>query len=71
MTSHKYAYCEIKINTLKKKWPDDLCPPTNVKKPKNEDLPPHHAGENEDTLENERLQLVNEVNKKNNKDKCR
>lgn len=41
----------------------------NVKKAKKAEvnyLPPHPIGENQDTLEKERLELINEVQKKNN-----
>lgn len=69
LKSRKYAYPEIEVNTLKRKHPADAVPSKNVKKPKKAEvnyLPPHPIGESQDTLEEERLQLLDEVKKKNN-----
>ncbi len=69
LKSRKYAYPEIEVNTLKRKHPADAIPSKNVKKPKKPEvsyLPPHPTGESQDTLEEERLQLLDEVKKKNN-----
>ncbi|XP_061565367.1 uncharacterized protein LOC133419892 [Cololabis saira] len=69
LKSRKYAYPEIEINTLKRKRPADAVPAKNVKKAKKAEvnyLPPHPVGENQDTLEIERLELINEIKKKNN-----
>lgn len=65
----KYAYPEIEINTLKRKWSGDAAPAKNVKKPKKAEvnyLPPHPVGENQDSLEKDRLALISEMKKKNN-----
>lgn len=69
LKSQKYTYPELEVNTLKRKRPTDAAPAKNVKRPKKAEvnyLPPHPVGENEDTLEKERLELVNETKKKNN-----
>lgn len=69
LKSRKYAYPEIEVNTLRRKHPADKGAAKNVKKPKKAEvnyLPPHPVGENQDTLEKERLELINEMKKKNN-----
>ncbi|XP_073330049.1 uncharacterized protein [Pagrus major] len=69
LKSRKYAYPEIEVNTLRRKHPANAGPAKNVKKPKKAEvnyLPPHPAGENQDTLELERLELINEMKKKSN-----
>ncbi|XP_051810247.1 uncharacterized protein LOC110946336 [Acanthochromis polyacanthus] len=69
LRSRRYSYPEIEINTLKKKHPADAVPSKNVKKPKKAEvnyLPPHPTGENQETLEKERLELICEITKKNN-----
>ena len=68
LKSQKYPYPEIKVNTLKRKHPTDAGPSKNVKKPKKAEvnyLSPHPVGKRQDTLE-ERLELLDEVKKKNN-----
>lgn len=69
LKTRKYAYPEIEVNTLKRKQLTDAAPAKNVKRPKKAEvnyLPPHPVGENKDTLEKERLELVEEIKKKNN-----
>ncbi|XP_052441460.1 uncharacterized protein LOC127981440 [Carassius gibelio] len=69
LKSQKYTYPELEVNTLKRKRPTDAAPAKNVKRPKKAEvnyLPPHPVGENEDTLEKVRLELVDETKKKNN-----
>ncbi|KAJ8359217.1 hypothetical protein SKAU_G00157420 [Synaphobranchus kaupii] len=69
LKSRKYTFPEIEVNTLKRKQLTDAAPAKNVKRPKKAEvnyLPPHPVGENEDTLEKERLELVDEMKKKNN-----
>ncbi|XP_057690566.1 uncharacterized protein LOC130914969 isoform X2 [Corythoichthys intestinalis] len=63
------ATVKIEVNTLKRKHPVDAVPSKNVKKQKKAEvnsLPPHPIGESQDTLDKERLELLNEVKKKNN-----
>ncbi|XP_046880477.1 sterile alpha motif domain-containing protein 3-like isoform X2 [Hypomesus transpacificus] len=60
---------ELDINSLKRKSPGEKNPAKNCKRPKRAEvnyLPPHPSGETSNTLEMERLQLLNEVKKKNN-----
>ncbi len=69
LKSQKYTYPELEVNTLKRKLPTDAAPAKNVKRPKKAEvnyLPPHPVGENQDTLEKERLELVDEMKKNNN-----
>lgn len=69
LKARKYAYPEIEVNTLRKKMSGDAAPAKNVKKPKKAEvnyLPPHPVGENQDSLEKDRLELINEMKKKNN-----
>lgn len=71
LKARKYAYPEIEINTLKRKWSGDAAPAKNVKKPKAAEvnyLPPHPVGENQDSLEKDRLALISEMKKNNEKD---
>ncbi|XP_031146816.1 uncharacterized protein LOC116043926 isoform X2 [Sander lucioperca] len=52
---------EVLINTLKHKQDGDRKPAKNIKKPRKSEvnyLPPHPAGETEDSLENMRLELI-------------
>ncbi|XP_071395666.1 uncharacterized protein [Centroberyx affinis] len=60
---------ELDVNSLRKKRPQDKAPAKNIKKPKKSEvnyLPPIPQGETEESLEGERLELLNEVRKKNN-----
>ncbi|KAI9516495.1 hypothetical protein NQZ68_015997 [Dissostichus eleginoides] len=60
---------ELDINSLKRKLPGEKNPAKNVKRPKRAEvnyLPPHPSGETSDSLEMERVELLNEVKKKNN-----
>ncbi|KAL7851995.1 hypothetical protein SRHO_G00084140 [Serrasalmus rhombeus] len=69
LKARKYAYPEIEVNMLKRKLPSNTTPAKNVRRPKKAEvnyLPPHPVGENQDTLEKERLELVEEITKKNN-----
>lgn len=69
LKSQKYTYPELEVHTLKRKLPSDSAPAKNVKRPKKAEvnyLPPHPVGENQDTLEKERLELVDETKKKSN-----
>ena len=69
LKAQKYVYPELEVNTLRRKRSADAAPSKNVKKPKKAEvnyLPPHPVGENQDSLENDRLELINEMKKKNN-----
>ncbi|KAF7225070.1 transcript variant X3 [Nothobranchius furzeri] len=69
LKSRKFAYPELEVNMLKKKKPVNTTPAKNVRKPKKAEvnyLPPHPSGESEETLERERLELVEETKKRNN-----
>lgn len=69
LKSRKYAYPEIEVNALKGKHPADKVPAKSVKKPKRAEvnyLPPHPVGESQETLDQERVELLNEVKKRNN-----
>lgn len=69
LKSRKYAYPEIEINTLRRKHPADAHPAKNVKKAKKAEvnyLPLHPVGENQETLEKERLELISDIKKKGN-----
>lgn len=60
---------ELTVNSLKRKHPDHMQPARNVKKPKKAEvnyLPPYPTGETKETLENERVQLIEETKKKDN-----
>ncbi|CAL9685463.1 unnamed protein product [Knipowitschia caucasica] len=69
LKSRKYSYPEIEINALTGMRTAEAGPSKNVKKPKKAEvnyLPPHPVGENQETLDKERLELLDEVKKKNN-----
>ena len=69
LKSRKYSNPEIEVNTLRRKLLADAAPSKNVKKPKKAEvnfLPPHPVGENQNSLEKDRLELINEIRKKNN-----
>ncbi|KAF6726478.1 Sterile alpha motif domain-containing protein 3, partial [Oryzias melastigma] len=60
---------ELVVNSLKKKRPLDSGPAKNIKKPRKAEvnyLPPHPQGETESSLEQERVELLTEVKKRNN-----
>lgn len=60
---------ELSVNCLKRKLPGEQTPAKNCKRPKKAEvnyLPPHPRGETSESLERERLELLNEVKKKNN-----
>lgn len=60
---------ELMCNALKRKSPADQKPAKNVKKPRKAEvnyLPPYPAGEDEESLEKERIQLLTEVTKRGN-----
>ncbi|KTG31534.1 hypothetical protein cypCar_00044298 [Cyprinus carpio] len=60
---------EVLVNSLKRKSSEDKLPAKNIKKPRKAEvnyLPPHPAGETEDSLESNRLELISETKKKNN-----
>ncbi|KAI7802666.1 hypothetical protein IRJ41_016598, partial [Triplophysa rosa] len=69
LKSQKYTYPELEVNTLKRKLPRDAAPAKNVKRPRRAEvnyLPAYPVGDNQDTLEKDRLELVDELKKKNN-----
>jgi len=60
---------EVLVNSLKRKSSEEKQPAKNIKKPRKAEvnyLPPHPAGKTEDSLENDRLELISETKKKNN-----
>ncbi|KAM9451464.1 uncharacterized protein Hap1MRO34_021776 isoform 1-T1 [Clarias gariepinus] len=60
---------ELDVNSLKRKQAHERTPSKNVKKPRKAEvnyLPPFPPGETEESLETERLQLLDEVKKRNN-----
>uniref|UniRef100_A0A8C5EVH8 Uncharacterized protein n=1 Tax=Gouania willdenowi TaxID=441366 RepID=A0A8C5EVH8_GOUWI len=60
---------EVEINSLKRKTQHDQYPAKSVKKPKKAEvnyLPPHAQGETSASLEKERVELLNEVVKRDN-----
>ncbi|XP_051519995.1 uncharacterized protein LOC127421196 isoform X1 [Myxocyprinus asiaticus] len=60
---------ELDANSIKRKAIDERTPAKNVKKPKKAEvnyLPPHPHGETDETLEKERVELLNEVKKRDN-----
>ncbi|XP_048110450.1 uncharacterized protein LOC125301765 [Alosa alosa] len=60
---------EVDVNSIGKKTACDRAPAKNIKKPRRAEvnyLPPHPQGETEGSLENERLNLFDEVNKRDN-----
>ncbi|KAL0191994.1 hypothetical protein M9458_010290, partial [Cirrhinus mrigala] len=65
----KFGFPEVACNTLQKKNPEDRKLAKNVKKPRKAEvnyLPPYPAGENQDSLDQERVQLLTEVKKRDN-----
>ncbi|XP_054894412.1 uncharacterized protein LOC129365303 [Poeciliopsis prolifica] len=64
-----YGVPEVLCNALKRKTPADKKSAKNVKKPRKAEvnfLPPYPAGEDEESQEQERIQLLTEVKKKDN-----
>ncbi|CAI5692184.1 unnamed protein product [Oreochromis niloticus] len=60
---------ELNVNSLKRKQAHEKTPSKNLKKPRKAEvnyLPPHPQGETEESLEKERLGLLDEVKKRNN-----
>ncbi len=69
LRKHEVPCPELDINSLKRKLPGEQTPAKNCKRPKRAEvnfLPPHPNGENVDSLEMERQELLEEVKKKNN-----
>ena len=65
-----YGVPEVMCNALKRKCPADQKSAKNVKKPRKAEvnyLPPYPAGEDEESQEQERIQLLTEVRKRDNK----
>ncbi|XP_056594794.1 uncharacterized protein LOC130426631 [Triplophysa dalaica] len=65
----KFGFPEVLCNTFKKKNPEDRKSAKSVKKPRKAEvnyLPQYPPGENQDSLEQERVLLLTEVKKKNN-----
>lgn len=59
---------EVTVNALKNKRSDESLPAQNVKKPKKAEVnffPSHPAGESDQSLENVRLELLNDVKQRN------
>ncbi|KAL1276114.1 hypothetical protein QQF64_035737 [Cirrhinus molitorella] len=55
---------ELDVNSVKKKRAHEKAPAKNIKKPRKAEvnfLPPHPLGETEESLEQERVELLNEV----------
>ncbi|KAJ4921463.1 hypothetical protein JOQ06_022357 [Pogonophryne albipinna] len=64
-----YGVPEVMCNALKRKRPADQKSAKNVKKPRKAELnylPPYPAGEDEESQEQERIQLLSEVMKRDN-----
>lgn len=64
-----YGVPEVMCNALKRKSPADQKSAKNVKKPRKAEvnyLPPYPAGEDEESQEQERIQLLTEVRKRDN-----
>ncbi|XP_077094707.1 uncharacterized protein LOC143746636 [Siphateles boraxobius] len=60
---------ELDVNSLRKKRAHEKAPAKNIKKPRKAEvnfLPPHPQGETEESLERERVALLNEVKMRNN-----
>ncbi|XP_039885343.1 sterile alpha motif domain-containing protein 3-like [Simochromis diagramma] len=60
---------ELDVNSLKRKQAHEKTPSKNLKQPRKAEvnyLPPHPQGETEESLEKERLELLDEVKKRNN-----
>lgn len=70
LKSRSYAsYPELEVNMLKRKAPTDAAPAKGIKKTKKAEvnyLPPHPVGLDSHTLEEERIQLIQEAQKTNN-----
>ncbi|XP_056290726.1 uncharacterized protein LOC130206680 [Pseudoliparis swirei] len=65
-----YGVPEVMCNALKRKSPGDQKSAKNVKKPRKAEvnyLPPYPAGEDEESQEQDRIQLLTEVRKRDNK----
>ncbi|XP_029106664.1 uncharacterized protein LOC114912178 isoform X2 [Scleropages formosus] len=65
----KFGCPEVTCNTLKSKSPENRKPAKNVKKPRKAEvnyLPPYPTGQSEESLEQERLELLSEVKKRDN-----
>ncbi|KAG5268066.1 hypothetical protein AALO_G00207860 [Alosa alosa] len=65
----KFGCPEVAVNSLKNKKPEDRKSAKNIKKPRKAEvnyLPPFPVGENEESLEKEREELLNEVKKRDN-----
>lgn len=61
---------ELEVNSLSKKRGHEKAPAKNIKKPRKAEvnfLPPHPQGQTEKSLEHERVDLLSEVKKKNNR----
>lgn len=64
-----YGVPEVMCNSLRRKSPANQKSAKNVKKPKRAEvnyLPPYPAGETEESLEQERIQLLTEIQKRDN-----
>ncbi|XP_050959844.1 uncharacterized protein LOC127161251, partial [Labeo rohita] len=62
------GFPEVTVNALKNKRSDDCLPAKNVKKPKKAEVnfcPSHPAGETDESLENVRLEMLNDVRQRN------
>ncbi|RXN39442.1 sterile alpha motif domain-containing 3-like protein [Labeo rohita] len=62
------GFPEVTVNALKNKHSDDCLPAKNVKKPKKAEVnfcPSHPAGETDESLENVRLEMLNDVRQRN------
>lgn len=63
------SYPELEVNMLKRKSSADATPAKGIKRPKKAEvnyLPPHPVGIDDQKLEEERIQLIQEVQKTNN-----
>lgn len=61
---------ELDVNSLSKKRAHEKAPAKNIKKPRKAEvnyLPPHPPGETEGSLDHERVELLDEVKKRNNR----
>ncbi|XP_036951014.1 uncharacterized protein LOC119017923 isoform X3 [Acanthopagrus latus] len=69
LRGRQLAIPELEVNTLKKRCINEEGSPKGIKRAKKAEvnyLPPLPLGETEETLENERLDLLKEIKKKNN-----
>ncbi|KAL7833671.1 hypothetical protein AOLI_G00286310 [Acnodon oligacanthus] len=60
---------ELTVNAFKHRHPDDSAPAKNLKKPKKAEvnyLPPYPTGETKESLEKVRIELIEEVKKRDN-----